>query len=100
MNDYFRRTGQPRDDALDGAFMYQRAVLRDLLERLEVIMDDVGAPREVTSRVIRHMLYGSPSVADAELRVQQDKRLAELAAQVPPSPVLVDEQARAHWRPA
>ena len=86
MEDYFRRTGRPNGMALDAAYQYQATVLRDLLERLEVILGDEGVPREVTTRVIRHMLYGSPSVADAELRMQQEKQINDLLMRVPLSP--------------
>ena len=87
IEDYFRRTGQPADNALDAAFMYQRSVLRDLLERLDAILADEGVPPATAAHVIRCMLYGSPSVADAELRMEQDKRMVEMAARMPPLPI-------------
>lgn len=85
---YRDRTGQPRDSALDGAWQYQWTVLRDMLSCLEVILDDEGVPRETAVRVLRCLLYGSPSVADAELRMGQEQRMMELLARVPPQPVV------------
>jgi hypothetical protein len=79
--DYFRRTGQPRDGSLDASYLYQMTVLRDLLSRLEVILDDEGVPPTTAHRVVRGLLYGSPSPFEAELRIQQDERLRDLLAQ-------------------
>jgi hypothetical protein len=87
MEDYFRRTGRPGPMALDAAYQYQVTVLRDLLERLEAVLDDEGVPPETTTRVIRCILYGSPSVADAELRMQQAEQIKDLQYRVPPLPV-------------
>lgn len=81
MEDYFRRTGRAGTAALDAAYQYQVTVLRDLLDRLEVILADEGVPGEVARRVIRCMLYGSPSVADAQLRMEQEERMKDLLAQ-------------------
>ncbi len=92
MEDYFRRTGAPGSAALDAAYRYQVTVLREMLDRLEVVLDDEGVPRDVACRVIRHMLYAAPSVADAELRMEQDKRMADLASRVPPRPVFVPDR--------
>lgn len=86
IEDYFGRTGQPGDSALDGVFMFERALLRDLLTRLEVALEDEDVPRETRIRVIRCMLYGSPSPAVAELRMRQvDWMQAQMAA-MPPLP--------------
>lgn len=99
MEDYFRRTGRPGAMALDAAYQYQTTVLRDLLERLEVILDDEHVPEVVIQRVLRCMLYGSPSVADAELRVEQAKQIQDLLARVPPLPVVVPSTAPAPGTP-
>ena len=87
MEDYFRRTGRPGAHALDAAYHYQVHILRDLLERLEVILDDKHVPEEVIHEVLRGMLYGSPSVADAKLRMQQSRQIIDLLARVPPQPL-------------
>lgn len=82
--DYRHRTGTSRAAQLDAHYAYQWSVLRDMLGRLEVILDDEGIPRETTERVLRCLLYGSPSQADAELRVEQDERLKEALMRTPP----------------
>jgi hypothetical protein len=74
---YMARTGQSVPP-LDGAQQYQYTVLRDMVMRLEVIMEDEGVPHEVTARVIRCLIYGAPGDADAVLRVEQDARMAEI----------------------
>ena len=79
MKDYFRRTGRPGAMGLDAAYQYQVSVLRDMMVRLEVILDDNDVPHEITTRVLRQLLYGAPSVADAELRMDQDKKLIDIA---------------------
>jgi hypothetical protein len=78
MEDYFRRTGRPGAAGLDAACQYQVTVLQDLLELPELVLDDEGVPGETVHRVIRHMLYGSPSVADAEMRMQREEQLKDL----------------------
>ena len=84
---YSARTGRPGDSALDAAYMYEWAVLRDMLSRLEVILDDEGVPREVAVRVIRCMLYGSPSPAAAEERMRREAEMVKLLSERPPAPL-------------
>ena len=84
---YFARTSRPGDQALDAAYQFEMAVLRDMLDRLEVILDDEGVDRATAMRVIRCMLYGSPSPAAAELRIQQERRMVNLLEHIPPVPV-------------
>ena len=86
---YSERTGRPGDDALDAAYMYEWAVLRDMLSRLEVILDDEGVPREIAVRVIRAMLYGSPPPAAAEQRMRREAETAQMLAERPPVPLTV-----------
>jgi hypothetical protein len=87
IEDYFRRTGRPRDGALDAPYMYEMAVLRDLLGRLEVILEEEGVPPETVTRVIRCMIYGAPSPADAVLRMRQQERTVEMLSRMPPAPM-------------
>jgi hypothetical protein len=84
---YLRRTGKPRD-GLDAHYQYQWTVLRDLLSRLEVILDDEGIDREQAERILRCLLYGSPSVADAEDRIEITERLKEALSREPPASFL------------
>lgn len=81
--DYFRRRDVPPDSSLDGLYQYEMTVLRDMLGRLEVILDDEGVPREVAQRVIRCMLYGSPSPAAAEERMRCDREFADRLSREP-----------------
>ena len=96
---YLRRTGQPRDSQKDAAYSYQWAVLRDMLARLEVILDDEDVPREVACRVLRCLLYGSPSAADADQRIEQEQAMRDLMARVPPDPVFFPAAAELHLPP-
>lgn len=90
VHDYFRRTGRPGDQALDAAYQFEMAVLRDMLDRLELILDDEGVPRDVAMRVIRCLLYGAPSPAAAELRMQQERQIVDLMGRLPSLPVDVN----------
>ena len=78
VSDYFRRRNIPPDSQLDGLYQYEITLLRDKLDRLEVILDDEGVPRETAGRVIRCMLYGSPSPAAAEERMRRENETAEM----------------------
>ena len=81
---YFERTGRPRDGQLDAAYQFQLSVMRDTLDRLEVILEDEGVPREITERVIRCMIYGAPSPADAEYRMRQQDEMVRVISRTPP----------------
>jgi hypothetical protein len=81
--DYCRRTGQAQDTALDGAYQYQLSVLRDILSRLEVILQDEDVEPGTAQRVMRCLLYGAPSVADAELRMRQQEEMVKLINSTP-----------------
>ena len=87
IRDYFRRTGRPGDNALDACYQYEMTVLRDTLSRLEVILDDEGVPREVAIRVIRCMVYGSPSPAAAEERMRREAETVKILSERPPAPL-------------
>lgn len=78
---YLRRIGITSPP--DAAWQYQVTALREMLGRLEIALDDEGVDRQVTERVIRCMLHGTPSLADAELRHQQEERIRELLEQAP-----------------
>lgn len=84
---YQRRSGQPRDSQRDAPYSYQWSVLRDMMARLEVILDDEGVPREAACRVLRCLLYGAPSAADAEQRMEREREMIDLMARVPPAPL-------------
>lgn len=76
---YFARTGQPKAHRLDAAYAYQWELLRDLMKRLEVILEDEDSVTpEAATRVLRALLYGAPSAADAELRMRQQDEMVKL----------------------
>ena len=83
---YLWRAGVPRETRLDAAYQYEWTVLRDMLSRLEVILDDEGVPRETAERVIRCMLYGSPSPAGAEERMRREAEMVKILREQPPVP--------------
>jgi hypothetical protein len=83
--DYFRRRNVPPDSQLDGLYQYEVTLLRDMLDRLEVILDDEHMHPDAICRVIRCMLYGSPSPAAAEERMRREKETAEMLNRTPPA---------------
>jgi hypothetical protein len=87
IEDYFRRAGHPHDQAMDATWQFERALLRDMLTRLEVILEDEGVDRTTAGRVIRCMLYGSPSPAAAEMRMREAERTMDLLRRLPPVPI-------------
>lgn len=86
IRDYFTRTSAPPDSTLDAVYKYEVTMLRETLTRLEVILGDEGVPQETIERVIRCMLYGSPSPAAAEERMRRDTEMAQLLERLPPLP--------------
>jgi hypothetical protein len=101
--DYFRRTGQPRDGSLDAFHQYEMTLIREWLDRLEAVLDDEGVPRDTAYRVVRCMLYGAPGQAAAEVRMRYDAEMREVLMnrpvrmEYPPDP---DTAARLLGKPA
>jgi len=91
--DYFRRRNVPPDSHLDDLYQYEMTVLRDMLDRLETILDDEGVPRDVAQRVIRCMLYGSPSPAAAEERMRREREVAKLLENRPMTVMVEDKRS-------
>lgn len=84
---YFRRLGHPGDSAMDGVWQFERTMLRDMLSRLEIILEDEGVDRATLERILRCLLYGSPSPAVAELRMRETERTMEMLQRMPPVPL-------------
>lgn len=78
IHDWERRTRRPGAHHNDPHFQHHNHVLREILERLEIVLEDEGVPEDTIRRAIRCMLYGSPHTSDAELRQEQQKLLAEV----------------------
>jgi hypothetical protein len=98
VEDHFRRAGRPRDGQLDAAYQYQLSVLRDILSRLEVILEDEGVPQETAERVIRCMIYGAPSPADAEYRMRQQDEMVRMLGRIPPEAIVSADTLAAFGR--
>jgi hypothetical protein len=49
-----------------------------MLHLVDVVMEDEGIEPAVRAKVVRCVLYGSPNVADAELRMEQQQRMVDL----------------------
>ncbi len=69
IEDFCRRTGQPRAEVKDAAYNYLWNALRETLHRLDVILEDNEIPQSRRDKIIRQMLYGSPSEGEADLRI-------------------------------
>jgi hypothetical protein len=90
--EYGHRTGTGRHTRAymqDASYRWQVDLLWETLSRLETILQDEGVPPEITERVIRGMLYGSPSPADAEQRLAMVKEMTDLMNRAASKPVLV-----------
>ena len=95
---FYARTGRPGPGQLDAAYQYETAVMIEMLDRLEAILDDEGVPRETAERVIRCMIYGSPSPAAAQMRMDQQEQMADLLSRMPPGPRIIPVRPRTgHW---
>lgn len=66
-----RMPGAAKAAATDPMYHFQTTWLRSMLDLADMVMEDEGVPPEVRRKVVRGLLYGSPNVADAELRVEQ-----------------------------
>ncbi len=54
----------------DPGYRYQFDIMRDVLNRLSVVLEDESLPTEQAERIMRSVLYGTSSVADAVQRVR------------------------------
>lgn len=77
------RTGGSVMYARDAAYRYQADILKDQLRRLEVILEDEGVDDQKRERILRSMLYGVPSAADAAQRMRDQTDRARLLAGAP-----------------
>jgi hypothetical protein len=84
---YFGRLGHPSSSAMDAVWQFEQTMLRDMLSRLEIILEDEDVDRATAERVLRCLLYGSPSPAVAELRMRESERTMDLLQRLPPVPL-------------
>ena len=96
---YLRRTRQPGDNALDAPWQFQHAVLRDMLTRLEVILEDEGVAPETIERVIRCMLYGAPSPSRRGTADAADPGNDQAGRAHPAAVAVAADQNRRRWPP-
>lgn len=87
---YLIRTGADSMYRQEGTYHYQLNFLRETLERIEVVLQDEGLPPDQVERILRSILYGTPSKTDAEERIRMREEMTRLAMQAP-SPLMSDQ---------
>jgi len=78
-----RMSGAGKAASTDPMYQFQTTWLRSMLDLADMVMEDEGVPPDVRRRVVRGVLYGSPNVADAELRVQQHEVMVQHLSETP-----------------
>lgn len=58
----------------DAVLNNQLTFIRHMLRLADMIMDDEGVAPEVRAKVVRGILYGSPSPSEAQIRIEDAKR--------------------------
>lgn len=89
---YLNRIGGLEMYQRDAAYRFQFDVLLGMVKHLEVVLDDEGIAPGQADRILRCVLYGAPTVADAEQRVRDYERMVEIARKLPPDISSVLEQ--------
>ncbi|HMH59023.1 MAG TPA: hypothetical protein VK537_07565 [Galbitalea sp.] len=69
-HDYFSRIALKPASRLDATYQWQLTQVIETSTRLAAILDDEGIPDETAARIIRSVLYGAPSVVEAEQRMK------------------------------
>jgi hypothetical protein len=67
--------------------------LDQMLHLVDVVLEDERIDRDIRTRVVRGILYGSPNPAEAEMRMAQQKQVARVLENRPPSLVVPREVA-------
>jgi hypothetical protein len=86
-----RMAGAGKASATDPMYQFQTTWLRSMLDLADMVMEDEGVPSEVRRKVVRGVLYGSPNVADAELRVEQREVTVRHLRETPVNPLVLAE---------
>ncbi len=84
---YLKRTGGISTYREEPEYRYRLDTLRDQLRLLAMILEDEQISPEQADRILRSFLYGGPTVSDAEQRLRDQKRLAELLSTSPIRPI-------------
>ncbi|MER5649687.1 hypothetical protein [Streptosporangium sp. NPDC002524] len=75
---YLRRTGAAEMYGREPVYFQQLNQIRDLMTRLEVILEDEEIAPEQRERILRSVVYGTPTVAEAEQRLnERNERLLQ-----------------------
>lgn len=88
LDGHLRRLGISKP--ADGPWQFQVEVLRSLLAKLDVILQDEQLPEGQRDRIMRCLLYGGvPGAAEAGLRDEMTQQMAGLSVRTsrPPAPV-------------
>lgn len=93
-SDWYRHNmpGAAKAAATDPMYQFQTTWLRSILDLADMVMEGEGVPPDVRRKVVRGLLYGSPNVADAELRVRQNEVMVQQLRDAPPPAFLRSEQ--------
>lgn len=78
--DYLRRTGAVEMYQREARHHFQLDLMRDLMIRLEVILEDEEIAPEKRERILRSVIYGAPTVAEAEQRIRDNEEKLRLAS--------------------
>jgi hypothetical protein len=86
---YMLRTGGAEMYQREPAYRYQADLVRDLVRRLAVILEDEHVGEAAQERILRSVIYGSLSPADAEQRMRErdDAERLRLLAQTRRGPL-------------
>lgn len=74
---------------LDPMYKATLDLFRQWLRVTEMAMDDEGVAPGIIRAVLNRITYGAPYAADANQRIELDRKLVEEAMRRPPNPMVV-----------
>jgi hypothetical protein len=89
---YLERIGGREMYDRDPGYRYQFDIMRDMLNHLSVVLEDEGIPTEQAERIMRSVLYGTSSVANAEQRMRAHEVMVKLMSERPMSLTLGNDR--------
>jgi hypothetical protein len=66
----------------DAWYQYQLEMLRTMLTRMQIVLEDEGVPEEMIRSVIRCLIYGSPDPSEAIIRQNYEQQAKDLLQHV------------------
>jgi hypothetical protein len=75
----------------DAFYHSQVSTFRTWLIVTELAMKDEDIDPSVAERVLNRVVYGTPSGADAHLRIERDAELLEQFRKMPPLPISIED---------